>query len=256
MTTTTTTSIEETEEKKLIHPNSLLLLPHLLLSQAQERADAAARKAELKRIAEQEDAEAAAKMTAKAKAAKASGGAPAARTLRGAGSSAALAALSGASQTPPPPGATSSTGDFPAGGKVTHHQLRQEAEAEAREREAARQRRLQKAKREVAAEEYEAALDEHGGSHSNRAVGADDVDARSLEAAVAALSVSGAGGEEGSDDRYPERRARAAFAAYQERELARLKGDRPGLKLSQYKELVWRSWQKSPENPIFMSGRG
>ena len=84
-------------------------------------------------------------------------------------------------------------------------------------------------------------------------MGVDDVDARSLEAAVAAMSVSGAG--EGEDDRYPERRARAAFAAYQERELARLKSDRPGLKLSQYKELVWRSWQKAPENPIFMSGR-
>lgn len=259
--TTTDVDRRNRRKKKLIHPNPLLLLLHLLLlSQAQERADAAARKAELKRIAEQEDAEAAAKMTAKAKAAKASGGAPAARALRGSGSSAALAALSGASSsTPSPPGVSSSSGgggiDFPPG-KVTHHQLRQEAEAEAREREAARQRRLQKAKREVAAEEYEAALDEHGGSHSNRAVGADDVDARSLEAAVAALSVSGAGGDEGSDDRYPERRARAAFAAYQERELARLKGDRPGLKLSQYKELVWRSWQKSPENPIFMSGRG
>ena len=263
MMVTTTTSIEEKKSLSThlslslssSSSSSSLFFPLLLLhNQAQERADAAARKAELKRIAEQEDAEAAAKLTAKAKAAKAA--APAARTLRGAGSSAALAALSGAS-TPPPPTASSSGGggDHLPPGKVTHHQLRQEAEAEAREREAARQKKIQRAKREVGAEEYEAALDEHGGSHSNRAVGADDVDARSLEAAVAALSVSGAGVEE-SDDRYPERRARAAFAAYQERELSRLRGDRPGLKLSQYKELVWRSWQKSPENPIFMSGRG
>jgi len=173
--------------------------------------------------------------------------------LRGAGSSAALAALSGTS-TPPPPGAAASANGGDPPGKVTHHQLRQEAEAEAKEREAARQRKLQKAKREVAAEDYEAALDNHGGSHLNRSVGADDVDARSLEAAVSAMSVSGPGEGE-ADDRYPERRARAAFAAYQERELARLKSDRPGLKLSQYKELVWRSWQKAPENPIFMSGR-
>jgi hypothetical protein len=99
-------------------------------------------------------------------------------------------------------------------------------------------------------------LDNHGGSHSNRAVGADDVDARSLEAAVAAMSVGGEGEEGDGGDRHPERRARAAFAAFQERELARLKGERPGLKLSQYKELVWRSWQKAPENPIFMSGKG
>ena len=239
-------------------PPQLPLQLHSTPSQAQERAEAASRKAELKRIAEQEDAETAAKLTAKAKAAKAGGGsAPAARALRGAGSSAALAALSGTAATPPPPGAPSASASGGDSGKVTHHQLRQEAEAEEKEREAAKQRRLQRAKREVAAGEYEAALDNHGGSRLNRAVGVDDVDARSLEAAVAAMSVGGSGaGEEGDGDRYPERRARAAFAAYQERELARLKSDRPGLKLSQYKELVWRSWQKAPENPIFMSGRG
>lgn len=164
-------------------------------------------------------------------------------------------AAKASSSAPPLPGAAAAAagGDFP--GKVTHHQLRQEAEAEAREREAARRRRLQEATREVAADEYEAALDNHGGSRVNRAVGVDDVDARSLEAAVAVMSVSGTG-EDASDDRYPERRARAAFAAYQERELPRLKSDRPGLKLSQYKELVWRAWQKAPENPIYMSGRG
>jgi hypothetical protein len=28
--------------------------------------------------------------------------------------------------------------------------------------------------------------------------------------------------------------------------------DNPNLKMSQYKEIVWKSWQKSPENPMNM----
>jgi hypothetical protein len=79
------------------------------------------------------------------------------------------------------------------------------------------------------------------------------VDARSLDAAVAALSITAPGGEE--PDRRPEKRARAAFAAYSERELARLKAEKPGLKLSQYKDLVWRAWGKAPENPMVAAGR-
>lgn len=46
------------------------------------------------------------------------------------------------------------------------------------------------------------------------------------------------------------RRARAAFAAFSERELPQLKLDRPGLKQSQYKDALWKQWQKSNENPF------
>lgn len=46
------------------------------------------------------------------------------------------------------------------------------------------------------------------------------------------------------------RRAKAAFAAYTDRELPQLKLDRPGLKQSQYKDLLWKQWQKAPENPF------
>jgi hypothetical protein len=42
---------------------------------------------------------------------------------------------------------------------------------------------------------------------------------------------------------------KALYAAFEERELARLKVDQPGLKLSQYKERVFAAWQKSPDNP-------
>lgn len=43
---------------------------------------------------------------------------------------------------------------------------------------------------------------------------------------------------------------KAAWAAYQERELPLLKQDKPGLKLMQYKDMMWKAWQKSPENPL------
>lgn len=46
------------------------------------------------------------------------------------------------------------------------------------------------------------------------------------------------------------RRAKAAFEAYQERELPLVKQDKPGLKQSQYKEMIWKAWQKAPENPF------
>ena len=37
--------------------------------------------------------------------------------------------------------------------------------------------------------------------------------------------------------------------SFEERELARLKEENPGLKLSQLKERVSKAWEKSPDNP-------
>lgn len=42
---------------------------------------------------------------------------------------------------------------------------------------------------------------------------------------------------------------KAAYAAFEEREMAKMKVDRPGLKLSQYKERIFALWGRSPENP-------
>lgn len=51
-------------------------------------------------------------------------------------------------------------------------------------------------------------------------------------------------------EKHPERRFKSAFEAYMERELPELKKDRPGLRLQQYKELLFKSFQKSPDNPF------
>ncbi|KAJ7993189.1 hypothetical protein DPEC_G00269860 [Dallia pectoralis] len=70
------------------------------------------------------------------------------------------------------------------------------------------------------------------------------VEARSVEDAIAVLSTA----EE--LDRHPERRVKAAFAAYEELNLPLLKNEHPNMRLSQLKQQLKKDWMKSPENPL------
>ncbi|XP_003465139.1 coiled-coil domain-containing protein 124 [Cavia porcellus] len=70
------------------------------------------------------------------------------------------------------------------------------------------------------------------------------VEARTIEDAIAVLSVA----EEA--DRHPERRMRAAFTAFEEAQLPRLKQENPNMRLSQLKQLLKKEWLRSPENPM------
>ncbi|KAF2883101.1 hypothetical protein ILUMI_23073 [Ignelater luminosus] len=51
-------------------------------------------------------------------------------------------------------------------------------------------------------------------------------------------------------DKHPEKRMKAAYAAFEENRLQVLKEEQPTLRLSQLKQLIFREWQKSPENPL------
>ncbi|KAI1302847.1 hypothetical protein EDD11_005471 [Mortierella claussenii] len=51
-------------------------------------------------------------------------------------------------------------------------------------------------------------------------------------------------------DRHPERRFKAAFAAYLDRELPILKQEHPGLRQNQMHDMLYKQFQKSPENPF------
>ncbi|KAF9178413.1 hypothetical protein BGZ51_007809 [Haplosporangium sp. Z 767] len=51
-------------------------------------------------------------------------------------------------------------------------------------------------------------------------------------------------------DRHPERRFKAAFAAYVEREMPILKKEHPGLRQNQMHDMLYKQFQKSPENPF------
>ncbi|KAM4629888.1 coiled-coil domain-containing protein 124 isoform 1-T1 [Polymixia lowei] len=71
------------------------------------------------------------------------------------------------------------------------------------------------------------------------------VEARTIEDAIAVLST-----EPEDLDRHPERRMKAAFAAYEEVNMSRLKQENPNMRLSQLKQMLKKEWTKSPENPL------
>ncbi|KAM9101307.1 coiled-coil domain-containing protein 124-like isoform 1-T1 [Sarcophilus harrisii] len=70
------------------------------------------------------------------------------------------------------------------------------------------------------------------------------VEARTIEDAIAVLSVSE------DSDRHPERRMKAAFTAFEELHLPRLKKENPNMRLSQLKQLLKKEWMRSPDNPM------
>jgi hypothetical protein len=51
-------------------------------------------------------------------------------------------------------------------------------------------------------------------------------------------------------DHHPEKRVKAAYAAFEERMLPQLKAENPNLRLSQLKQMLRKDWMKSPENPL------
>lgn len=115
---------------------------------------------------------------------------------------------------PPAPAAAAPA----AGGKLTQAQMRAAREAE----EAEYAKKQSKKGIQFAAP----ALHEN----RNRDAGV-DIEARSIESALDALTVG-----DKDPEKHPERRAKAAYKAFEEATLPQLKEDFPGLKLSQYKQ--------------------
>lgn len=56
--------------------------------------------------------------------------------------------------------------------------------------------------------------------------------------------------EEEEADRHPERRLKAAYGLFEEKNLPILKAENPNLRLSQLKQLLKKDWMKSPDNPL------
>lgn len=79
-----------------------------------------------------------------------------------------------------------------------------------------------------------------------------ELSASGIDDALNALALTGReGGVANKDiDRHPERRVKAAFAAYEEKRTPELRKEHPGLRLQQIKNLVFKEFQKSPENPM------
>ncbi|XP_044256956.1 coiled-coil domain-containing protein 124 [Tribolium madens] len=51
-------------------------------------------------------------------------------------------------------------------------------------------------------------------------------------------------------DKHPERRMKSLYTAYETRRLEELKAENSTLRLSQLKQMIFKEWQKSPENPL------
>ena len=51
-------------------------------------------------------------------------------------------------------------------------------------------------------------------------------------------------------DKHPEKRMKAAYTEFEERRLEELKAENKSLKLSQLKQMIFKEWQKHPDNPL------
>ena len=51
-------------------------------------------------------------------------------------------------------------------------------------------------------------------------------------------------------EKHPEKRVKAAYTAYEEKNLPILKAENPNMRLSQLKQMLKKDWMKSPENPM------
>ncbi|CAH1153621.1 unnamed protein product [Phaedon cochleariae] len=72
----------------------------------------------------------------------------------------------------------------------------------------------------------------------------DGEEARTVDEAITLL------GTKEDSDKHPEKRMKAAYNAFEERRLKELKIENPTLRLSQLKQMIFKEWQKSPENPL------
>lgn len=69
--------------------------------------------------------------------------------------------------------------------------------------------------------------------------------ARTVEHAISVLGTA-----ENQSDKHPEKRQKAGYREFEERRLRQFKDDNPNLRISQMKQLIFKEWQKSAENPM------
>ena len=70
--------------------------------------------------------------------------------------------------------------------------------------------------------------------------------ASSVSEAIKVLSIA----QDEKVDKHPEKRMKAAYTEFEERRLQELKAENKSLKLSQLKQMIFKEWQKHPDNPL------
>eukprot|EP00210_Caulerpa_lentillifera_P002566 g2461.t1 len=130
--------------------------------------------------------------------------------------------------------------------KVTQHRLLMDKETEKAAAEAAAVEQKKLDKREVDEDSYAKLVEVENVNREEKLV-----EARNIDDAIVVLNEHlPASSETQKQDLHPEKRRKAAYKTFYERELAELKEEKPGLKLSQYKDLIFKRWLKSPDNPM------
>lgn len=86
-------------------------------------------------------------------------------------------------------------------------------------------------------------------STSTAAVGVPALNATGIDNALDALSLTSANAAD-KIDRHPERRFKAAYAAYEARRLPELELEQKGLRRQQRIDTIRKEFEKSPENPF------
>ena len=56
--------------------------------------------------------------------------------------------------------------------------------------------------------------------------------------------------KEAKMEKHPEKRMKAAYTAYEEKNLPILKAENPNMRLSQLKQMLKKDWMKCPDNPM------
>ena len=130
--------------------------------------------------------------------------------------------------------------------KVTVATIQQAAAVKERERQAEREeeeRRRQRLLVQPEPSENVNQAEKQRRAEEEAVYGKDGVvSARTLDEAVSAMSiVTGQGGAE--DDRHPEKRLKAAYREYEEKNWEQLRSDNPTLRHSQLKDLLFKQWQ-------------
>ncbi|XP_019150757.1 PREDICTED: coiled-coil domain-containing protein 124-like [Ipomoea nil] len=125
--------------------------------------------------------------------------------------------------------------------KMTEAQLRRRREEEQAAMQKKGEEEKRKQSRVAEEEEYERMVLV---TNTNR----DDsiIEARTVDEALAKMTVV----DNLPVDKHPEKRLKASFKAFEEAELPKLKEEKPGLTHTQYKDLIWKLWKKSPDNPL------
>mmetsp|Transcript_45603 Transcript_45603/g.87208 ORF Transcript_45603/g.87208 Transcript_45603/m.87208 type:complete len:146 (+) Transcript_45603:447-884(+) len=127
--------------------------------------------------------------------------------------------------------------------KVTAAQRAEKREEEAKAFNELLDQKAKQQRRELHVEDYGRLVDTE---NHNRADGL--LEATGIDAAVSAMEATSLSPSE--SEAHPERRRKAAYAAFEDRMMRELKSEQPGLKLSQYKEMIFKMWKKAPDNPM------